>query len=134
MNRNARTWIRALRSGKYKQGEDKLHFVDKKAKWKGKERFCCLGVACVLYNKAMKRAGGKQLTVEKVGDAYSYDGNTTTLPPKVQKWLGMLNGEGSFGDEGSLIQLNDNGTSFRTIAKTIESEPPGLFKKPRKAK
>ena len=43
MNANAKKWVRALRSGKYKQGREWLRAGD---------TFCCLGVACELAIKA----------------------------------------------------------------------------------
>ena len=44
-------WLKALRSGKYKQGRGALCQIDKK----GTESFCCLGVLCDLYNKEQRR-------------------------------------------------------------------------------
>lgn len=35
--KNNRKWIKALRSGRYKQGVKRL---------RGDDKFCCLGVAC----------------------------------------------------------------------------------------
>lgn len=44
-----RRWIRALRSGKYKQGHDRLRTED--------NRFCCLGVVCDIVNPDGWRGG-----------------------------------------------------------------------------
>ena len=41
---NNRTWIKALRSGKFKQGSDVLLRYDAA----GNEYYCCLGVACAI--------------------------------------------------------------------------------------
>lgn len=74
---NMATFIAALRSGEYKQGNSRLNT-------NGNE-FCCLGVACDI-----SRIGS---WVPKV-DAYSVDarlymGEIFYLPPVVQKWLGI---------------------------------------------
>lgn len=41
-----RLWVKALRSGEYKQGYGYLHY-----KRGGKDKFCCLGVLCDLAVK-----------------------------------------------------------------------------------
>lgn len=46
---NVRRWIRALRSGKYRQGRGKLCRVG--------ERYCCLGVAAKLAGIKRERVG-----------------------------------------------------------------------------
>lgn len=110
-------WVKALRSGKYEQGRNYL-----RKKSGGVERFCCLGVLCELAVK------------EKVISAAHYDGNKTysysdtnqVLPDVVQEWVGLRTDTGDYGDI-SLVELNDNGSKFTTIAKTIESAPEGLF-------
>ena len=40
MNENAKKWVKALRSGEFEQGTGYLRKGDK---------FCCLGVACAVY-------------------------------------------------------------------------------------
>lgn len=86
---NLRKWVDALRSGEYKQGVGLLHrtkTVD------GKDKFCCLGVACVV---AMQN-GVELTTKELAGDSPSYPGHRiqydetyTTLPYKVREWFGF---------------------------------------------
>jgi len=72
-------WIKALRSGKYKQGKMVLHSTDNK--------FCCLGVLCDLYVKEKKskwvNRKDKALKVIRGSNVSGF------LPPSVQKWAGM---------------------------------------------
>ena len=126
-------WIKALRSGKYKQGEGTLKQYDSK----GQAQHCCLGVLCDLYNQDMKKNKKKTLP-EKVYDndydfsnGYSrFDGKKEDLPKDVMKWAGLKNSLGKFYVEGfskdlclgenSLADLNDTGKKFKTISNIIE--------------
>jgi len=45
LNPVAQKWVKALRSGKYKQGRNRL---------RKKDRFCCLGVLCELERPRAK--------------------------------------------------------------------------------
>lgn len=96
---NRQKWIKALRSGKYKQGKGYLHHADK---------YCCLGVAQDLYNKAFPK--------KKIPFRSPFSGSyATILPHKVKIWLGITD---SF--VGYLIHMNDTlGYSFHKIAKEI---------------
>ena len=113
LNKNAQKWVRALRSGKYKQGRECL-CVDGK--------FCCLGVVCELAIKA----GVRVKKSETQEDGVRYDEQACVLPTKVMEWVGLKDDEGRFGD-GMLTSLNDSGKSFKQIARIIESKPEGLF-------
>lgn len=127
LNPNARKWVRALRSGKYKQTKEVLHRVTKRGK-KEVHTYCCLGVACELYIESGGRLGRSSANER---GAIAYAGSRTSLPPKVQKWLGLTHREGSLSDPvlGAycLSNLNDAGKQFSAIAKVIESKPEGLF-------
>lgn len=136
-------WLKALRSGKYKQGRGTLCQTDKK----GNESFCCLGVLCDLYQKEQKRNKKRGLRVEtisaensmvgvlspKPASIKSYDDCDGTLPNKVIKWAGFreYNSDGEFlyskESYPELINLNDGnsdlkikGCSFSKIADIIE--------------
>ncbi len=116
MNANAKAWVAALRSRRYKQARGRLRRDD---------AFCCLGVACELAAQAGVIPRARYLS----GHGWSYAGHQTLLPPEVAMWLG-LKGQGgavSLLDGLSLVQVNDSGWSFAKIAELIESEPPGLF-------
>jgi hypothetical protein len=125
-------WVKALRSGKFKQGTGTLKQYNRK----GKAEHCCLGVLCELYNGEMRKNKKKTLP-EKVYDndsdfshGYSrFDGKKEDLPKEVKDWAGMRNSLGKFqankvdeyGDrEECLADLNDMGQKFKTIADIIE--------------
>lgn len=129
MNPNAKKWIRALRSGKYKQGKDRLATVRK--------TYCCLGVACELAVKAGIVQRFEIETGEGVALAY---GNrrkeALALPKTVKDWLGLSTSNGDYRQSAtvasSLTEQNDyKQKNFAQIADIIASEPKGLFKKVR---
>jgi len=64
-------WIKALRSGKYKQTSGKLQDTD---------GFCCLGVACELFNKSN--------TIDECGHIEGYMPDQQNNSPK---WLCNIN-------------------------------------------
>lgn len=123
-------WVKALTSGKYKQGKS---FLRKK---RGEtERFCCLGVLCELAVKA------KVIPAPELKDQgiYEYiDYNQAGLPQEVKNWVGLSGEYGEYKvgtvtlagkvlEDNSLASLNDKGTKFKTIAKLIQNPPEGLF-------
>jgi len=101
-------WVKALRSGDYKQGKGALHSEGK---------FCCLGVLCEL-----SPIEGK---IRKYDNTYIYDGRYGVLPGSVLEWSGVTcsNGEtrGHGNNDTSLIHLNDTGNTFEQIADLIEN-------------
>ena len=109
-------WVKALRSGKYKQAESTLRDLS--------NRMCCLGVLC---DVTKKETGGDWLTRGRFGKSRCIaDGSL--LPPFVQKILN-ISSEGKLkehhiGGYGSkhytLSGLNDSGLSFKQIANIIE--------------
>jgi hypothetical protein len=123
MNENAKKWVLALRSGKYKQGKHRLTSIVG-----GEEQHCCLGVAC----KLAVEAGVVKVTSPRVGyilygENFAYADNA--LPDGVVRWLGMQTAYGQLDDApfGSLIRANDSGQTFPEIADLIEQHPE-LFK------
>ena len=113
MNKNAKAWVKALRSGKYKQGTLALHIGN---------TYCCLGVACELAATAGVISPGG----EEGEGLWRYEEHMTTLPAVVQDWLGIRSGNGDYGRD-SLAADNDGGCGFDEIVDIIESEPEGLF-------
>ena len=131
LNPNAQKWVDALRSGKYVQGQYRLHPTD--------DTFCCLGVACDLYAKENPTLGewrdGNFLTPR--------DDSRSTLAPEVADWLGLKrdprapniqNRNGTYvayipGTVGAnLVEDNDGlDKTFAEIADTIEAHQQGLF-------
>lgn len=121
-------WVAALRSGDYEQGRGSLHTT----RVDGTNEFCCLGVACDLYQQEV----GDLLVTESSPPGTVWYGSTDGfLPIKVQEWLGLTTRKGSFGSRlhpdgawpDALSCRNDSGESFEQIADLIETEPEGLF-------
>jgi hypothetical protein len=114
LNDVATKWVKALRSGEYKQGKGQLCETHPQ---EGNQH-CCLGVLADLAVKAGVLSEFR----------YSFYLDETT-----QKWCGLADSAGSFKSESeeekvtSLSWLNDRGKTFEQIADIIESEPEGLF-------
>lgn len=83
-------WLKALRSGKYAQGDSFLKLRDGKV-----TKYCCLGVLCEVGR------------IRSSSDALirGRDGAPRILPNEVQN---------------ELASMNDSGKRFSTIAKWIE--------------
>lgn len=127
-------WIKALRSGKYKQGNVYLASIDKD---KEVTRYCVLGVLCdVAVKEGLLKAPKR---VHKLGnneDKLFFEGYDQSLPPKLRKLVGLRTSYGVYhtnmfdylvGHSESLTGMNDSGKKFTTLAKIIESKPRGLF-------
>jgi hypothetical protein len=109
-------WVKALRSGEYKQGKGHLRNSD--------NTFCCLGVLCDLYIKETGNGqwvggmGYYQFLPPEGGLKYAL------LPEVVQKWAGLDSIDPCVKppDERprALSSLNDLGASFKKIADLIE--------------
>ena len=108
-------WIKALRSGKYKQGRYFLKQLDRK----NQPRHCCLGVLCELYNEEMKKNHKKSLVIEKTNNSFWVNSN---LPKVVMNWSGVRDSDGAIENDEHLCltNLNDKGKGFKTIANIIE--------------
>lgn len=108
MNDNAKRLVAALRSGDYKQTMGQL---------RNGGGFCCLGVACNLFDPTGWR------------EDMTYNNVKYMLPADVQDFFGFTYGNATFGQDSTdgLTDRNDGGATFAEIADLIESEPPGLF-------
>lgn len=97
----AMKWVRALRSGKYKQGTSRL----KTTFCSETPEYCCLGVLCEITNSKFRATQG-------------------FLPQAVVRKTGMLDpwsGEVGRIEQGALINMNDvRNYSFKSIANYIE--------------
>lgn len=99
-------WIKALKSGKYKQGTNTLKTIDGK--------YCCLGVLCKLYGQEKGVNWRKRGTSNYFLDECSY------LPSAVQEWAGLTDNNPKAGDN-VLSLLNDKEKyDFGKIADEIE--------------
>lgn len=107
-------WVRALRSGEFKQGFDALE--------NSKGENCCLGVLCnlALIEGVCDYDGADD---ETDTDA-TFDNKSGTLPESVQEWAGIKSGDGeipSIRKWRYLTAMNDNARfSFNQIANIIE--------------
>jgi hypothetical protein len=115
-------WIKALRSGNYKQTIGSLKNAVEDVP--DSSSYCCLGVACEVM--------GLVSELTEYGDN-TYENQTTIAPHVVQIYFGLNSAEGDFyiknGHSTSLVSLNDElGYDFNEIADVIEHEPAGLFK------
>lgn len=110
----AQEWLKALRSGEYKQTKKNLHDTN---------GYCCLGVLCDL---AAKQGIGEWSASDS--NTFDFLGNGSDLPPAVQRWAGMCTAFGEITSMGlgannfrvNLASLNDgynrkDGTRFESL-------------------
>lgn len=99
-------WVKALRSGEYKQTQDTL---------RDSTGFCCLGVLCDLAAKD----GGAQWRESDNDGGFSYNGKFSVPPTPIQNFVFA----GNSGFMGKVMDMNDLGNkSFKQIANAIEKE------------
>lgn len=135
LNPNAQLWVEALESGAYAQTDGVLCRLDVDGNPKG---FCCLGVACEVYNANVPEeerlpavVGPQLLDNNERARIYGegYVGSYTLLPIPVQEWLNLATTDGAImGCAVNLPALNDDGSTFEEIAALIKQEPEGLFR------
>lgn len=125
-------WLEALESGEYKQtrkGELCTVIRDKNQEIKD-YKYCCLGLASELFCK------NSDVEIEECG--VSYHGEYAFAPDDVAKKLKLNDGRGTINkenlskkvdwDESELAELNDNGWTFKRIAKFIRNNPRAVFR------
>lgn len=103
--KNIQKWVKALRSGKYKQGIFRLQSED--------DRYCCLGVAC-------KEFIGKKARVDSFG--LLAGGIITNISqPNAPGWLTALNDNFFLKSGRQITGLNDSGElTFDELADCLE--------------
>lgn len=116
-------WLKALRSGEYKQGEGSLITKD--------DEFCCLGVLSDLYLKEHGEAWGDEKD-QFPNSTYRFcRGEAYFLSESVMEWAGLKEEDPqiriliqSCTIKGlyRLSELNDGKESFEEIADGIESQ------------
>jgi hypothetical protein len=103
-------WVDALRSGDYQQTKGRLRKEDK---------FCCLGVLCDLYGKEHNVEW--DLVEDEDHNYYMFQNHPATLPLPVVEWAGVGSPNPSIGGISfTLVEFNDNGSTFIEIADLIE--------------
>ena len=102
---NRRKWEEALESGKYKKGKRYLRSKN--------DEFCCLGVACELFDSDSKLDG----------ERYLYSNETSAVAtPRVANALGLYTNNGWHKDGStSLAQINDLNNSFKPVISAIKT-------------
>lgn len=139
----AEKWIKALRGKKYKQAKNILKIKNKA----GVTRHCCLGVLCELYQQDKRKKKQKPLPVAiscakaydndlpKSSRVFDFDGEATHLPEEVVRWAGMRSNDGDLNGDHcvirdhscyNLVEVNDYGGNFKTIANVIETRVKDL--------
>lgn len=99
-------WVKALRSGKYKQTRLRL---------KDSTGYCCLGVLCDISAPETSEYW------VKYGDEYTFSECNDSLPYNVIVWAGMKSAIGLSTPSASLTKKNDiKRWSFKKIADFIE--------------
>lgn len=102
-------WVKALRSGKYKQCKGALREGNP-----GAHRYCCLGVLTDLCAKKRKKSFSLYM-----------DSFNETLSDKVKNWAGLDENDPNvyYGcGRVRISTVNDQGTNFNEIADLIEKQ------------
>lgn len=110
-------FIAALRSGEYQQGDSQLHLYNLNNQ---PDKFCCLGVACVVALKNRVR-----LNVSRGYSSIQYDGQYGYLPEKLIKYYGFKDNDPMLvdtdGTEITATKANDAlNYDFNKIANLFE--------------
>lgn len=107
---NRRAWIKALRSGEYKQTWGRLCEVDPD----GDKHHCCLGVACEVL-----LARGYAVKAESDGAVVRFNGSGGGLKPQLMAAVGIDD-----DTHDSCVGWNDvSFLSFKRIATRLEKLP-----------
>lgn len=110
-------WVKALRSGKYKQGKSYLNYCD--------EKYCCLGVLCDLYNKQLCSSGEEGIKYRHAWNLwYTYDGLDGALPRCVMEWAGIHNTYGKFENDEYLFDYMNVENNLPSLAQLNDGVPP----------
>ena len=111
MNKRVKTqWIKALRSGKYKQGRGSLRNLD--------NTYCCLGVLCDLY--ARRRTTPPRHQWKSVGSRYAIAAAEGVLPVCVQQWAGLSTTDPELQGRMASEWNDQKHAGFKRIATLIE--------------
>lgn len=123
-------WLKALRSGDYKQGTGRLCTVvpvgPYEAEWT-ERRYCCLGVLTDLgvQNGVIDPTDVEEhKTVDGVVLSYPTDSGRESVgtPPAIREWANIdyFGSLGDFAAKRDLADMNDSGMTFAEIADAIE--------------
>ena len=108
-------WLKALRSGEYKQGAGCL---------KNNDEFCCLGVLSDIYAKEKNLKWNDEFYDRGIDDGFIY-GRSAIPSNFVCKWAELKEPNPVVYLDGcidSVARMNDEGYTFEQIADVIEKE------------
>lgn len=110
-------WFQALESGEYKQGRNVLQNFG---------RYCCLGVACRVYEKYVLKPKGESLKIP------NYRADLRSPFDVVRDWLGLYDWFGAprnyTNNLNSCVVMNDDKKlSFPEIAKILRENRDAYF-------
>lgn len=83
-----RTWLKALRSGSYEQGQNVLRSRVSEGLGVGEDKYCCLGVACSVFAQELD-LDVSVAEEDSWGCYYSYGEASTVLPENLANYLGF---------------------------------------------
>src|SRR5689334_10863112 len=112
-----RLWVKALRSGEYRQAKKFL-----RTKANGEIRYCCLGVLCEIYRQETQDGSWGDST-NKAWFQVSDGGDDAELPVAVMEWAEIDDPDPQLGvssNAPTAAKLNDRGETFEYIADRIE--------------
>lgn len=114
---NQRKWLEALKSGKYVHGKMCLEDLYTNA-------MCCLGVGCAAFGIRRTEVGSNA--------AYGEDGMTGDAPHELVTILKLRGscGQTKGGLHLTIINDDDETTSYAPIIKIIEDSPELVFTEP----
>lgn len=96
-----KSWVDALRSGRYQQGQEALR--------SGKHTFCCLGVLCDLVDQDQWGSHHEGAWYFKYEEIYGMPDDVTFIATGISR-----------EEAQELADMNDGGTGFSEIANYIE--------------
>lgn len=105
--RLVKAWIKALRSGKYLQGQGELYNSEANT-------YCCLGVACHIVAKKQKKS------VFAVARNHKTDHICNDSVARKFGLNALAHKDDGDGTQADLAIMNDGGSSFNEIADWIE--------------
>ncbi len=134
LNKLQEAWLSALETGvigdtKYKKTMNTLCHLKQNGEPEG---FCCLGVACEIYNAAVPKKDKLPIVKDRTETTRGYGKSFGHLPGVVKEALNLRSAGGAIVKANlshkCLADLNDEGWSHRRIAKFIRANPEKVFK------
>lgn len=97
-----RLWVKALKSGKYKQTKESLR--DRKG-------YCCLGVLCDIFKQRTRKGKWEKSWSGEYRFYVGGDYQTGVLPSNVTRWAALMDNNPALG-KSWCAKANDHGVPF----------------------